>query len=580
MQLLMMMMRSVNRLGMSNLPLLAMLIGLGVALSSTPRVAAHESFPEGTVFLHVAHDGAEYKSLDAALKKAHTLDAPVAIHIAAGTYREGDLRVMRREAPLWILGDENGGTIVSGSDVWTDWTERDGKLVAHWPHDWGNFVFNDPRWLDADRKTFRPAGARSESVFVDGHRLTQVITAEEMHPGAFRVDLEADELIVELPEGANADTVLIEVGIRQNLITMLQPKDVTMRHLTFQHNTSHIRSEGSGQFDPWGVSIFGEHKTSLSNAEANPNRIFAENITIEHCKFLNNSKSGLTLANAKNVVIRHCNFDENGYLGVGANRCRNVLIEDSTFNRNAWRLGKLGHAAASLPAGTKMLFMYELTFRRCQINDNYSAGLWFDTSVNFLVVEDSEMRGNWDVGFYYEHCQGPALLKNSVVAENGYNDGSRVVPIHVAGVLFAESEHLTIDNCDIYDNIHIQVGVRSLDRPGSCYWTGRFIDGSSRHLALVNNRIRGASYEGQNVQEFFTPAHRLSTLVGRQVHAKEDLYMRDFPSTYVASGNRYYNPVSEDVFATGPVWGHERVTLQEWQDLTGQDAGSTWGEWE
>lgn len=565
-----------NAISIHVLILRSLVLSSVLLLTPYAYVASASEFPPNTVHLRVALEGEEFSSIKAAFEKAHSIQRPVAIHIASGTYREGGLRVFRRDHPLWILGDPDGGTIISGSDVWDDWETRGDLLIAHWPHDWGNFKFNDPRWLDADRKTFRPAGARSEMVFVDGKKLIQVTDKDALSRGSFMVDLENQELLIHMPAGADSDSAKIEVGMRPNILTMLQPKDVTMRHITIQHMTSHIKQEGRDPFGPWGASIFGEHKESLRNTKEIAGRLFAENILIEHCRFIHNNRAGLIVANAKNVMIRHCNFDDNGLGGVMANRCRNVTIEDSTLNRNAWRLGKLGNAAASLPAATKMLFMLELTFRRCEVKDNYSAGLWFDTSVNHLIVEDCDIQGNWSQGFYYEHCQGPALLKNTTISNNGYNDGSRTIPVDVGGVLFAESEHLIIDNCTIENNNHYQVGVRSLDRPGRCYWTGRRNDGSSRYLTLTNSRITGSSYTGENVLDFYTDAHRLSTLVGRQVHAKEAMYVRDFLPTYVASGNTYFNDVSEEVFATGPKWGHVRVSLKDWQDLTGQDLDSVW----
>ncbi|MEM1210891.1 MAG: right-handed parallel beta-helix repeat-containing protein [Planctomycetota bacterium] len=540
------------------------------------NVYALDEFPPNTTHLQVDLGGEDLTRISAALEQAHAIQGPVAIHIAAGTYREGNLRILRREHPLWLLGDSSGQTVISGSDIWTDWESRGDELVAPWPYDWGNFVFDHPHWLPSDRKNLRSAGARSEMVFVNGQRLRQVAYAKDMIAGAFRIDLDRKEIIVRLPDGVDANEALIEVGMRPNLMTMLQPKDVIMRHLTFQHCTSHIKRAGGGQFDQWGISIFGEHLSSnLTNAEAKPDRLFAENVTIEYCNFLNNNKAGLSFANAKNLTIRHCRFDSNGQTGIGANRCRNVLIEDSTFNDNAWRLGDLGNAYASLPAGSKMLFMYELTFRRCEFKRNFSAGLWFDTSVNYVVVDECVIEDNWGEGFYYEHCQGPALIKNSVIARNGFTDGERQMSNAAGGVLFSESEHLTIDNCDIYDNSYIQIGVRARNRPGVCYWTGRTNDGSCRHLTLINSRIRGSSVEGDNVMHS-SPAHRLSTLVGRQVHSDEKLYMRDFLRTYTASDNSYFNPKSKSVFAIGPNFGHKRVALVEWQALTGQDQGSQW----
>ncbi|MEM1026898.1 MAG: right-handed parallel beta-helix repeat-containing protein [Planctomycetota bacterium] len=92
----------------------------------------------------------------------------------------------------------------------------------------------------------------------------------------------------------------------------------------------------------------------------------------EDCKFIHNNGSGLIFANVKDMNIRNCQFDDSGTIGISANR-----------------------------------------------------GLWLDTSVNYVTIDDSRMPGNWGTGFYDEHIQGPTLIKNARVERHGYNEGSR-----------------------------------------------------------------------------------------------------------------------------------------------------------
>ncbi|MEM1210680.1 MAG: right-handed parallel beta-helix repeat-containing protein [Planctomycetota bacterium] len=537
--------------------------------------------PAWTVF-HVATTGSDsdpgsaekpFATVGKAFEKLKTTQAPVRIAIEPGTYREGGLWIARREFPTLIesTGDEHA--VISGSDVWADWTERDGKLVAEWTHDWGEFNL-DAGYPRRDHDNFRAAGKRSEMVFVDGQLLWQVMTAEEMEPGTFRIDLEADELIVQLPEGKTADA-LIEVGMRPNLLTLMHAVDVTLKGLTFQHAVSHTtRTEPFGRY---AVCIFGEHVRGMTNAESNPDRNFTERITIDGCKFVFNNRAGLTFANGKDIVIRNTNFDDNGVAGVTANRVLHAKIEDSTLNRNNWRMGYLGHVTGWGPAGTKMLFMKDLHFLRCEVSENYATGLWLDTSVNFVTVEDSKMERNWGTGFYYEHNQGPALLKNSLVRRNGYNDGSRTIRISDGGVLYAESEGLTIEGSRIIENINYQIGSRDRDRPGVCYFTGRRNDGHCRNLVLKDTLLMGSYFGGENAPGFYNPdEHRINTLIARHVHAKEQMFLDGFLATYQGSGNRFYSSVSSRVFSTGPNYGYDRVTIEGWQKLTGQDLDSAW----
>lgn len=554
---------------------------LVVTLALLPVSATAQDAIKWTEF-HVSTNGSDtnpgsadkpFATVGKAISKLKGTQAPVRIAIEPGTYREGGMRIDRREFATLIESSGEGQAVISGSDVWTDWTERDGKLVTAWAHDWGLFNL-DAGYPQRDHKQFRPAGQRSEMVFVDGELLWQVMTAQGMVPGTFRVDLEAKELIVQLPEGKTADA-LIEVGMRPNLLTMMQAQDVTLRGLTFQHAVSH--TERKEHFAAYAVCIFGEHVRGMTNNESNPDRTFTERITIENCRFVHNNRAGLVFANSKDLTIRHTNFDDNGIAGVTANRALRSTIEDSTLNRNNWRMGYLGHVTGWGPAGTKMLFMKDLTFTRCEVNDNYATGLWLDTSVNYVVVDDCVMKGNWGTGFYYEHNQGPALVKNSLITENGYNDGSRTIRISDGGILFAESEGLTVENSRIIYNINYQIGSRDRVRPGVCYWTNRRNDGTCRDFTLRNSLVMGSYFDGENAPSFYNPEeHRLATLVGRQVHAKEDLYVKGFLATYKGSGNRFYNPMTSRGFSTGPNYGYDRITIEQWQKLTGQDLDSAW----
>jgi len=514
-------------------------------------------------------------SLDKALERAHTLDGPVQVRVAAGTYREGGLRITRRSAPLLIEGSAPGDVVISGADVWSQWAERDGVLVAEWPHDWEAYRLN-PGFPKRDHDAFRPAGQRSELVRVNGQRLTQVTDLAKLAPGTYRVDNEADTLSVVLPEGTDADRAVIEVGIRANLLTILQAKGITLRNLVFRDAVNHpTKAEGFGRY---AVAIFGEHRAGMTNDEAGPERTFAEEITLDHVEVVGNNHGGLTIANTKHLTARHCRFDDNGVTGIGANRNRYLRFEDCSFNRNNWRLGKLGHVIGWGPAGTKMLFMSDLSFVRCTFNDNYATGLWLDTAVEHVHVEDCEMSGNWGTGFYFEHSQGPAVVKGSLITRNGFNDGSRNIRVSDGGVLFAESEDLTLVDNRIVDNINYQVAARPRDRAGKGYWSGREIDGACRRLTMRGNVVAGGSFDGPNAPDFYkTGVHRVATLVGRQVHGVEAYYIRDLLTTFKASGNRYHHADTDAVFSTGTNYGYDRVGLERWRTLTGQEADSVWG---
>ena len=552
------------------------------APSSAPSAPATPTTPTTTVgqVIHVdpvrgddGNDGtaaSPLRTVAAALTSVKAIDGPATIQLAKGVYREGGLRITRRDAPLLVQGAAPGETIISGAEVWTDWAARDGTLVAPWPHEWGEYNL-DSGYPKRDREAFRPAGKRSEIVVVDGATLTQVVVADEMIPGSFRVDLETDELIVQLPEGKSADTAVIEVGMRPNLLAILQAKDVTLRSLVFTHAvSSHTRKDVP--FGNYGVAIFGEHVKSEQNS-AKPDRTFAENITLEDCWFIENNSSGITVANTKHLTARRCRFDRNGNSGVGANRIQHVRWEDCSFDGNNWRLGQLGGVYGWGPAGTKQLFADDVAFVRCTFNDNHATGLWLDTGNTNIHVEHCQMIGNAGNGLYYEWSPGPMSVTDSRIERNGFGP---TIDVADGGVLFAEAEKLTLERCVIADNVNFQIAARPRNRPGVGYWNDQAFDGRCRDLTLRDSVVVGGMYQGDNVPEFYRDKHRIATLIGRHIHAVEAQYAT-FVETYVGQGNRYFHPDTKAVFSTGGDYGYDRIDLAGWQQLTGQDQDSTWG---
>ena len=506
-----------------------------------------------------------------AIRAALSFKGPVRIAVEPGTYREGALRITRRDWPLVIESTGPDQVVVSGSDVWTRWEIRDQTIVTDWTEDWGEYDL-DAGFPKRDREGLQAAGKRSEMVFVDGVLMTQVTEADMLRAGTFLVDLEHGELLVHLSERKSLDEVLIEIGVRPNLLIMLQAHDVTLRGLTFQHAVAHPGRKASG-FEAYAVAIFGEHVSGNTNSKSDPQRMFCERITIEDCRFVFNNRTGLTIANTKHLTARRCQFDDNGITGVGANRHRHVVFEDCTFNRNNWRLDRLGHVYGWGPAGTKHLFADDIIFRGCTFNDNYATGFWMDMGNSNIVARDCEMKRNTGCGLYFEWSPGPMLVEDCDIVGNGLN--TPVIDVADGGVLFAEGENLTLRRCRVMDNVNYQIAARPRDRPGIGYWTDEETDGHVRNLTVEDCLIVGGRYEAANVPDFYTVKHRTSTLIGQHVHAVESFYPA-FVDTYHGTGNTFHHQTSTFGFSRGGDYGYDRVNLAEWRAITGQDQGSRW----
>jgi len=510
-------------------------------------------------------------SLDAAGVDAD-LPTAVVIKVAPGTYREGGLNLKQRNTPVTIESlDPAQEVIISGADVWKDWEKANGILSAPWPYDWGDAKFNG--WPPGDLKDLQPMGARSEMVFVNGNLLRQVEAGSSLKRGQYSVDLEAKKLSVRLPDDVDPETAVIEVSTRPHLLFAGPMPGLTFRNLVFTQANNGDMHPGWGS---WAVLLAGEQdKGTKDHGEApisvDEDRAFLRNLLIENCRFEWNNSGGLTMANVIGVEVRNTRFDNNGTSGVGANRCKDVLYEDCTFDGNNWRYGKWGHAFGWAPAGTKQLFISDAVYRRCSFSRNYATGLWMDFGNENIVVEDCIMEDNWYVGFYFEASYGPCLVKNSRILRNGYLVKHDFA---VGGVLFAESKSLTLEDCEILDNANFQIGLRSRERKSSGYWSKTRFDGLCEHLTVNRCVIRGGFFAPNNTPVWFSDLHRLSTLIGASTHSNQDWYKKFIP-TYRGDHNTFINGFGEKVFSKGGNYGLDRVTLAEWQEMTGQDTHST-----
>jgi parallel beta-helix repeat protein len=500
------------------------------------------------------------------------LPAAVVVRMAPGIYREGGLSIQQRNTPVTIESlDPAREVVISGADIWDTWEVSNDILTAAWPHNWGEARFNG--WPAAELRTLQEMGKRCEMVFVNGQLLRQVEAGQRMKRGEYSVDPDAKTLSVRLPADLNPANATVEVSTRPHLLFAGPMPGLTLRNLVFTQANNGDMHPGLGN---WAVLLAGEQDKGTQDHNQAPvsvdeTRAFLRNVLIENCRFEWNNAGGLTLANAIGVEVRNSRFDHNGTNGVGANRCKDVLYEDCTFDGNNWRYGKWGHAFGWAPAGTKQLFISDAVYRRCSFSRNYATGLWLDFGNENIVVEDCVIADNWYVGFYFEASYGPCLVKNTEIVRNAvsvYHDFA------TGGVLFAESKSLTLENCLIADNANFQIGLRSRERKSSGYWSKTRFNGLCEHLTVNRCVIRGGYYAPDNTQEWFTDLHRISTLIGASTHSDQEWFKKFLP-TYRGDHNVFIQGFAEQVFSRGGNYGLDRVSLAEWQALTGQDTHST-----
>ena len=194
---------------------------------------------------------------------------PVTITLSAGTYREAvewSRSGSTTDAPIVFQASPLGSAIISGSDVFTNWNpESQPNLYSHvWTNNWGV-----KSWLGAPSLE---VARRRELVFINGELLTQVTSFNALTDNSFYVDETADKLYIQTTSNPNESRV--EVGVRKGIFVIRWLKNVTVKGIVFQHDTTPA--------DSCAVLFSG-----------------VENVLVEDCDFLWNTWGGLKIENRK-----------------------------------------------------------------------------------------------------------------------------------------------------------------------------------------------------------------------------------------------------------------------------------------
>jgi hypothetical protein len=335
--------------------------------------------------------------------------------------------------------------IMSGSDIWTNWECSSGICSKHWPYKWG--VAENP-W--PNNVEIGELARRREMVFVNGVNMVQKLTHQELVPGSFFVDEAAERIYVSPPTGVNMNSALVEVGVRGQLLRLQNLHHMVIRGMVFQHSSSPFRTAA--------VDIVNQR-----------------NVTFEYSRIVWNSFGGLSLLGhdltARNIVMNY-----NGGSGIGATRSTNILIENTETSYNQWRTW-LGNFS-TWSTGHKLSRIHGLTIRNHKSIDNMARGLWLDSDVKDVILDNIELCNNFRDGVFLEALQGPIIFRNSLICDN--NDH---------GILGGTVEKLTLDNVTIRNNRLEQLRISgTANRPITDYFT---VFCKKKGIVFKNSEIYG-----------------------------------------------------------------------------------------
>ena len=437
------------------------------------------------------------------------------IVLHSGTYREAVDEYFGSSGPLIVIQAAQEGTaVVSGSDVWDDWSCSGSVCSTEWTYDWGT---ESSPWPEAD---IDPIGQRREMVFVDGERLEQTLlrSTVESTPGSFYVDEGANRLYMRPPSGTSVSSSLVEVSTRARVFWAHALHDLVIDGVVFQHGASPVAKGAVYVIDQ--------------------DRVTFENVVVRE-----NNWDGLSFALGEDLTVRGSRMNDNGASGVTAWRTVNLLLEDSESNRNNWR----GHAGGlhGWSVGNKFLESRDLVIRRHTSIHNLSRGLWLDYDVHDALLEDLYLCENQNDGIFIEASPGPIVVRNSTFCDNTRS-----------GIQTSSTNGLVLEGNTLTGNERSQIHLTGdFGRPVGDWVTGETHDMHNENWTWRDNTL--VSYDGAPVLTTTFPQDEW------------DLLMR----TSDLDGSKY-DATIVDAFELP---GGKDVDFDEWQQATGQDRNSTFG---
>ncbi len=349
------------------------------------------------------------------------------IVIHEGIYREDSLFWSDPEdihTRLVVKAYEDDEVIISGSEIWNGWEHISGTdyYTHSWEFDWG-LLTEQPGW-DEEQQSIKTLAwiascndllVRREMLIVNGERYAQVLTEEELFPGAFYVDEDYDIITMEVKPGTDMQTAVVEVPNAGFIFRAVQSDHIKFEGITFQHTNGYL-----------GNAAFG-----ILNCDR---------IVVENCKFLNNNWTGIDASSSTNVTYRNLESSDNGALGFGGFRDVGLRIIDCETYRNNWR----GYAAGTMTwalGGMKVLEMRDVEVIGHTSRYNYTRGMWFDTNNENISIIDSDFSENYHDGIFFEASQGPFLIEGCYFGTNAE-----------AAVAITCAEDVTVNDCIMEGN--------------------------------------------------------------------------------------------------------------------------------
>ena len=308
--------------------------------------------------------------------------------IRGGVYRE---RVLVKasgtaEAPLRFEAALGEHVLLTGADRLTGWRRQDESRPVYsvaWPH---RFITWNRSMTHPDDEYHRLIG-RCEQVIVDGLLLRQVLSADQLAPGAFFADVTNRTLLLWDVGSRDPNRLHVETSVRQEVLRV-EGAHVQVRGLRFRY-AANMAQHGA-------VVLAGRHNT------------------LEDCVIEAMNASGATFS-SEDATVRRCVFRDNGQMGFGASRAHRLVFADCWVENNNTKGFDRGWEAG----GNKLALCQDVVLERSRFSRNRGNGIWFDIGNKNCSVRRCLIADNEDAGIFYE-ISFALHAHDNVIVGNGF----------------------------------------------------------------------------------------------------------------------------------------------------------------
>ena len=182
----------------------------------------------------------------------------------------------------------------------------------------------------------------------------------------------------------------------------------------------------------------------------------------------------------KNTQVLRNKLYRNAYNGIACHKCDGVLIQDNEiYSNNPTQVRTHGEG------GMKLLGAKGITIRRNNVHDNFGIGIWSDTNLPTVLIENNTVTNNSRGGIWHEVSYA-AIIRYNTATGNGTPSVAITGWIDRAGIQVSNSPNVQVYGNTVTNNANGITVMQASGYPA----TGEYGAHTVQNLFVHDNVVR------------------------------------------------------------------------------------------